>query len=137
MSGIHLHAAVTIPPAVAVGVWVMWYWRRLGRAEVPARRRQIRRASLVVMLASLPLHIAGLSLLTPQIHVRGYVLVWTLALVSLGLLVGLGVLDMFNSLRLEREHRHDVHLGATRLIRAAPAAGLAASPNGETEDEPS
>jgi len=89
------------------------------------------------MLASLPLHVAGLSFLTPQIHVRGYVLVWTLALVSLGLLVGLGVLDMFNNLRLEREHRHDVHLGATRLIRAAKAAGLAASPNGETEDEPS
>ncbi|MHC4775693.1 MAG: hypothetical protein ACYTBR_10570, partial [Planctomycetota bacterium] len=57
----HLSAALTVPVAVAVAVFSLWYWKRLGAADVPRSRRWIRRASMVVILIALPILVRAVS----------------------------------------------------------------------------
>ncbi|MFZ9881969.1 MAG: hypothetical protein ACO3QC_11265, partial [Phycisphaerales bacterium] len=45
-------AWVTVPLAVAAVAALLWYFVRLGRAEVPVARRRMRRVSIAVLLAA-------------------------------------------------------------------------------------
>lgn len=126
----HLPALVTIPPALALVVWVMWYWQRLGRPEVPDSRRRIRRASMIVILASLSLLVRGLSFLDPRTANWQYVINWLLVLFAVGLVVVTAGIDVVNTLRIERaEDRRRVAKAVKAFGKAAKAAGT------ETPDE--
>jgi hypothetical protein len=132
LAAVHLSPAITIPLAVMLAAFVVWYWMRLSSEDVPDSRRRIRRASLVVMAVAIIPFIRASSMLDPDAadpHVRQeYIVTWTLCGVLLILIVGLAVLDVFNNMRLQRRHaRAMIDLAARRLGQAArdPHSALA------------
>ena len=100
-----LPAAVTVPPAALLVAWVLWYWRRLGRSNVPESRRRIRRASVAVMLAALPFVVQAASFLDAQTQPGAWAVTWILVMFALCLVVLMAGLDMLNTLRLARRKR--------------------------------
>ncbi len=126
----HLPAMVTIPFALGLVVWIMWYWQRLGRPAVPDSRRRIRRASIIVILASIPFLVRGLSFLDPDTAKWQYVINWLLVLFALGLVVVTAGIDLVNTLRIERTEDHQrVAKAVKSFSKAAKTAGA------ETPDE--
>ncbi len=134
---VHMPAAVTIPLALVVAGWIMWYWRRLAAPEVPDSRRRIRRASLIVMLASLPILVQALSFANPHdTNPTAYVIAWLLVIFLVGLVLVTAGLDVLNTMRLQREQRRDrVIQAAVTLAEAAKTARKAKSVQGGHEDD--
>lgn len=121
---VSLPAAVTIPPALVVAGWIMWYWHRLAAPEVPDSRRRIRRASIIVILASLPILVRGLSFLDHATDHSQYIITWLLVLFTLGLVVVTAGIDLVNTLRIERKaDRQRVAKAVTAFGKAAKTAG--------------
>ncbi|MCH8150821.1 MAG: hypothetical protein IH830_00425 [Planctomycetes bacterium] len=130
---VHMPAAVTIPLALIVAGWIMWYWQRLGRREVPDTRRRIRRASIIVMLVSLPILVRGLSFLDHDTDHSQYIITWLLVLFTLGLVVVTAGIDLVNTLRIERKaDRQRVAKAVTAFGKAAKTAG-ATTPDERSE----
>ena len=127
---VHLPGSVTVPMAVAVGVWVMWYWQRLGRDEVPESRRRIRRASIIVMLAGLPLFVRALSFVDSHADSRAYVIAWLLVLLAVGAVMVVAGLDVVNNLRIHRREIADAATGRAGAAGAARRADSARSVEG-------
>ncbi len=96
----HLPAGVSIPVAVVLAVWMLSYWKRLGDPSFPDSRRRIRRASLAVMLSSLPVSVQALSFLDFQVQPNQYAITWLLIVFLLGLVFVTAALDTVNTLRL-------------------------------------
>ena len=135
----HLSPAVTIPPALVVAGWLLWYWRQLAAPEVPDSRRRIRRASILLMLVTLPSLVGALSFLDTAAHSNQYVVTWLLVLFSTGLLLAAAAIDMLNTLRLGRRERHrriiEAAVSLARSARAAKAAGAdRQKPPGEAKE---
>jgi uncharacterized membrane protein SpoIIM required for sporulation len=118
----HLPAAMTIPIAVAVGLLILWYWKRLGADDVPESRRRIRRSSLVVMLIGLPILVRALSFVNYKTQQGQYIVSWLLVLFCLALILIAAAIDVFDTLRLSRQQRQrnflDAHAAAA-LARQA------------------
>jgi undecaprenyl pyrophosphate phosphatase UppP len=108
----HLPAALTVPIAVAAAVLILWYWKRLGAADVPQSRRRIRRASMVVMLAWLPTLVVALSFVDYTTQQARYIISWLLVLLGLGLILLAAAIDVFDTLRLSRLERRQNFLDA-------------------------
>lgn len=102
LAAVHLSPVVTITVAAFVAAWVVWYWQRLSKPDVPPSRRLIRRLSLVVVTAALPVFIAAASFFTAEADGVAYVRIWTAAMALLGLIVLLAMIDVVNNLRLHR-----------------------------------
>jgi peptidoglycan/LPS O-acetylase OafA/YrhL len=118
----HLPAALTIPIALAVAVLILWYWLRLGAADVPVSRRRIRRASMVVMLAGLPVLVVAISYVDYKTQQGPYVIAWLLVLLCLALILLGAAIDVLDTLRLSRLERHRYFLdeaAAAALAREA------------------
>ncbi len=121
---VSLPAAVTIPPALVVAGWIMWYWHRLAAPQVPDSRRRIRRASIIVILASLPILVRGLSFLDHATDHSQYIITWLLVLFTVGLVVVTAGIDLVNTLRIERKaDRQRVAKAVTAFGKAAKTAG--------------
>lgn len=135
---VHLPAAVTIPLALVVAGWIMWYWHRLAAPEVPDSRRRIRRASIIVMSLSLPIFVRALSFIDPETSRWEYVIAWLLVLFALGLVVVTAGLDMINTVRMQRKaDRQRVGEAVSALIKAAKTARQAKSvQSGHEDDDP-
>jgi hypothetical protein len=126
---VHAHPALTMPVALALMVPLCWYWMRLGREDVPASRRRIRRGSLILMAAILVLLVMGLSFVDDVQHQRGYVLTWTGAIVAVMLMIPVATIDAVNNMSLYRKHRSRMLTESTREILDAARAD--ASESGE------
>jgi hypothetical protein len=119
LAAVHLAPTLTIPLAIALSGLLAWYWFRLGRAEVPTSRRRIRRASLAIMLLSLPMFVRALSFLDPEVDQRPYVLTWTIATLMVLVVIVAAVIDAVNNLRLHHAQRLDaLHEAAIELAQA-------------------
>ena len=133
---VHLPAAVTIPLALVVAGWIMWYWHRLAAPEVPDSRRRIRRASLIVMLVSQPILVQALSFANSDTNPTAYVIAWLLVIFLVGLVLVTAGLDVLNTMRLQREQRRDrVIQAAVTLAEAAKTARQAKLVQGGHEDD--
>ena len=120
MGAAHLPAAFTIPLAVVVALIILGYWRRLGTPEVPQSRRRIRRASLAVILAALPVTVAALSFADAP---NPYVVTWVLVMLCVGLVLITAALDLANTARLSRETRRQRFLEAAADAARSARAG--------------
>lgn len=124
---VHLHPTLTVPPAIAGVLLTIWYWRRLGMADVPASRRAIRRISMIMMLGCMLLVPIGLSYADGDLRPSPtwYVTTWFAVFAFLTLLVLTAIADFFNNLRLRRYEveDHHVHVAAElyRLSKGEPA----------------
>lgn len=118
LASVHLHPAFTISPAAIVGLWMLWYWFRLGGEDVSPSRRRVRRFSVFLMFLSLPVLVRALSFLDPQLHPREYTSTWLVAML-LVLLVGFSAgLDLINTLRsIQRLQTDSMHGAAAELAR--------------------
>ena len=96
----HLPPGVSIPVAVVMAIWMLWYWKCLGRAGLPDSRRRIRRSSLAVMLSTLPVCVQGVSFLDFETQPNQYAITWLLIIFLLGLVLVTAALDTVNTLRL-------------------------------------
>ncbi len=116
----HVPLAVTLPPCVVIAAAGAWYFRRLGRGDVPASRRRIRRTSLVLIFTSLVAGLAGLSLVDRDAAPSAYVAVWLSVLAAaVGVMLAAAV-DLANTARLCRQAER------RRIVDAALEASAAA-----------
>jgi hypothetical protein len=101
----HLPAALSIPVAAVVAILILWYWKRLGGADVPVSRRRIRRASIVVVLAGLPILVHAVSFVDYKTEQGHYVAAWLLVLFCIGLVLIAAAIDFLDTVRLTRLER--------------------------------
>lgn len=143
LASVHLPPAVSIPMALAAAAWIVWYWFRFGRNDVPPSRRKIRRTSIIIMLVSLPMFVRALSFVDPQVQQREYIRTWMLAMLVLLMVMATAGIDALNNLRLHQRHRHDAlrdaALELARQIKTRRQASLApshpeATDNGKPKD---
>ena len=106
----------------AAAAWILWYWVRLGRSDVPPSRRKLRRISLMLMLVLLPMLIGGLSIVDRQAEPNRYVMVWVLAMLVILMITATAGLDAMNSLRLIQRQAHESMAQSARDLSAAIAA---------------
>lgn len=118
-SGTHLAAWITVPGAAVAGLLLAWLWWHVGRPGVERSRRLIRRTSLALALALVPLLVVGTSFVDSSLEPRRYAEVWTVALGVLALVVATAGLDAANSLRLHLRESHAEHLASARELRAS------------------
>lgn len=97
--------ALTIPIAAVLAFAILWYWIALDDQNVPGSRRRIRRASMVVMLVSLPVFVRALSFTNHQTNYSQYIIIWTMSLFLLLLLVITAIVDAVNTMKIYREHQ--------------------------------
>jgi len=118
LAAAHLHPAFTIAPAVVVGAWIVWYWFRLGREDVPHGRRRIRRFSIFLMMLSLPVLVRALSYIDPHLQPREYTSAWLVAMLLVLLVAFTAGLDVLNTLRsLQKQQTDTMHEAAGELAR--------------------
>lgn len=97
--------ALTIPIAAVLAFAILWYWIALDNQNVPGSRRRIRRASMVVMLVSLPVFVRALSFISHQSNPSQFVIIWSMLLVLLLLLVITAFADVVNTMNMHREQQ--------------------------------
>ncbi len=119
LAAVHLSPSWSIPLSIALSGVLVWYWFRLGRDDVPASRRRIRRFSMVSMLLSLPMFVRALSFLDPEVDKRSYVVTWTIATFMVLVVIATALMDAINNLRLHQRHRQEaLHQAAIELAQA-------------------
>lgn len=97
---------VSLPVALAVGIALVWYFVRLGRADVPAERRVVRRLSIVCALGALIPLVRGLTFAHPHQDRVGFALAWSMTLLALCGCLLLAIIDfMITARRGMREYR--------------------------------
>jgi len=100
---VHVPPWVSVPLAVVLVAWILWYWSRMGSAVVPESRRRIRRASVLVMLVGVPFFVQAISFLDPQTQPATWVTTWMLVMFCIVLIVVTAALDVLNTMRLLRD----------------------------------
>src|SRR5436190_7234390 len=126
LASVLLHPGLSIPPAALALMWIAWYWLRLGRADVPTSRRKIRRTSLVLMAASLPIFVRALSFLDPKIDPVEYMRTWMFALLMIFIVLASAGIDAVNNLRLHQAVAHEeIRRSAKELAQALERRRLA------------
>lgn len=98
------HMAPWLAVSIAGGlVAVMaWYWPRLGRPEIPAARRRVRRTSLLFSLAGLVAATLGFGIIDPDARRVPYAMTWAAAAMAILVVVLLALVDAVVSLRIHR-----------------------------------
>jgi O-antigen/teichoic acid export membrane protein len=99
----HVHAAYTISAAIVIVALMVIYWFRLGRSDVPPRRRRVRRISLIGAFVSIPALVAGLTYFGPTSHPIAYVITWSVVLVAVIFVCITAVFDMYVSFEIQQE----------------------------------
>ena len=112
LAAVHLQPFITIPPAALVFGWIVWYWIRLGRADVPMSRRKLRRLSLGLMALSLPMFVRALSFLDPNVQPQQYAYTWLMGMLMVILVIVIAGLDALNTVRLIGRQTQDELRGA-------------------------
>lgn len=97
---VHMPPVATVPLGVVAMVFLVLYWIRLGRPDVPRSRRIIRRSSIAIALVQIPLLFVSLSLVDPVVHPRAYILCWLACLLLVVLIVVVAMADVVNNFRL-------------------------------------
>ena len=114
---VHLSPVVTIPPVIGFALWIMWYWKRLDDPKVDAKRRSIRRASIMVMFVALIPLVRALSFVDHRSDPTGYVISWLLVTFAIGLVVVTAILDTFNTVRMHHAEQIDEAAKASYDLR--------------------
>lgn len=97
---------VTVPVACALAIALVWYFVRLGEADVPRERRWIRRVSIVCALAALIPLVRGLTFVHPHEDRAGFAVAWAFVLLAVVACLVLAVVDvMLTTRRGVREYR--------------------------------
>jgi hypothetical protein len=104
LGAVHLPPLISVSMASAIGAWIVWYWFRLGSANVPRSRRRIRRYSLFAIGVSLMFFVRGLSFVDRAVDPRNYIITWSLALLMAAIVIVIAMLDAMNNLRLHQAH---------------------------------
>lgn len=97
--------ALTVPIAAVLALAILWYWTSLGKPNVPPSRRRIRRASMLVLLVSLPVSVQALSFISHQSNPSQFVIIWSMLLLLLLLLVITAIADVVNTMNMHREQQ--------------------------------
>ncbi|MFI4881371.1 MAG: hypothetical protein ACIAQU_02175, partial [Phycisphaerales bacterium JB064] len=92
---------VSAPMAMLTLVAVAAHLIAMRGAPMPESRRRIRTANGWLILITVPVLAIAFSVVSPQ-QPRRFALVWAVAILLLGLVVLMAVLDMGNNLRLAR-----------------------------------
>ena len=110
-----------VPPWASISVAAValallaWYFVRLGRSEVPAGRRRLRRASVVLLTLGLAPLVRALSLVHPHEDRIGFAVAWSSVLFVVIAALVLAVVDVVlvtrGGLREYREIRRDTFGG--------------------------
>lgn len=137
IAAIIVEPAWTIPPAVVIGLSLVWYWLRLGRADVPPSRRRVRRLNTVFLLLSLPLFVRALSFLDPEQQPRAFLITWSILVLVMLMVIIMALLDAMNSLRL---HHHKVEAElrqatANLILAAKTRRDQTRNPKSETRNK--
>jgi len=114
---VHLPPTVTLPVALGFALWIMWYWKRLDDPNVDAKRRRIRRASIMVMFVALIPLVRALSFVDHQTDPTGYVISWLLVTFAIGLVVVTAILDTLNTVRMHHEEQIEEAADASYELR--------------------
>ena len=114
---VHLPPAVTIPPVIGLALWIMWYWKRLDDPKVDAKRRRIRRASIMVMFVALIPFVRALSFVDHKTNPTEYFISWLLVVFALGLVVVTAMIDAVNTVRIHHEEQIDEAAKASYELR--------------------
>ena len=99
---------IDMPPILSVSIGCLllfsciWYWQRLGRADVEPSRRAIRRASLVLAALAVFALVRAASFVDSEIHPGNYVTSWLAAFGLIFLFILLVAVDLVNSLLIYR-----------------------------------
>jgi hypothetical protein len=101
----HVAPIVVVPIAALLVLGCAWYWRALGRADVPPGRRRIRRHSMVLITVGIVLITLGLSVLDPATRPVPYVATWAGVLVIVLLVVITALLDALYTVGWHRRER--------------------------------
>ena len=103
-----LFAQIDRSPFLSIGLGGLllltcaWYWQRLGRREIEASRRGIRRASLVLAALAIFALVRAASFVDSEISPADYVTSWLAAIGLIFLFVLLVGLDLINSFLIYR-----------------------------------
>ncbi len=134
IAAVHLDPRLTGPIAILIAGYLVWYWIRLGRADVPPGRRRLRRISMAVMLIALPNFVAGLSYLDPRLDPTMYVVSWSVSILLMIVIFFTACADWLLTMHLHRQaYLADVMRDRARRTPPAddPEAGTGgASPGG-------
>ncbi|MCH8822056.1 MAG: hypothetical protein IH984_00985 [Planctomycetes bacterium] len=96
---------LTVPTSAVIAVAILWYWVALDKPDVPASRRRIRRASMIVLLVSLPVFVRALSFISHQSNPSQFVIIWSMLLLLLLLLVITAIADVVNTMKIHQEQQ--------------------------------
>jgi peptidoglycan/LPS O-acetylase OafA/YrhL len=96
-----------VPPAALLLLVLAAYAQALRRATMDEKRRRIRTAGTLVMMAIVPLTVYLFGIATPS-RVRPLVFTWALVMVLLVILIVLAVMDTANNVRLARRQRREL-----------------------------
>lgn len=107
--GVIIPPALALPPSAILMLIVMFHLHATIRSkEGPASRRRIRTANGWIMLAAIPLLVAGFSLIDHEANQFAWALTWLAAILLLLLTLALAMLDVANTMRLQMAHRRKV-----------------------------
>lgn len=122
LAAVHLAPAAGLAVAALLVGALALYWRRLGRPGVPRSRRLIRRLSIGIMLLAIAAMVRGTCFVDGATSPREYVVVWTIAVVLVGIVILTALVDAVNNIRV---HVHDSAHEFRDLVerRDAGAAG--------------
>ena len=116
-SGVILTPWLTVPIAAVLMIVLASHIEVTSQVTEPRSRRRIRLANGWVMLVTVPLLAAGLSLLNPNVHQRAFALVWTVTIAFVFMTLMLAILDFVNTLRLAARARRRLRHTLTSLTR--------------------
>lgn len=119
LAAVHVSPWVTVPAAASLVCALAWYWLHLGRTDVPAGRRRIRRLSLLLALAALAATVVGMSFVDSAVHQTGYVVAWALVLLCVLAIMLAAAVDVFVSLSIQRELRTRLEIDAAVELHRA------------------
>ncbi len=105
---------LAVPLAMALMFLVAGHVLAVQRTPMPASRRRIRTASGLLMMVVAPLLAHAISTGPGTDQPRPMAVLWLLILSMLGMVVGLAVLDLLNTLRLARHRRTGAGRGPAR-----------------------
>jgi hypothetical protein len=90
---------ISVPLAALLGVTLVWYFVRLGRGDVPAERRVVRRLSIVCALGALVPLVRALTFTHPHEDRVAFAVAWSMTLLALCGCLVLAIVDFILTAR--------------------------------------
>ena len=109
LAEVHLPLTTTVPIALIGLIAVVWYWNHLGNPSISARRRAIRRVSMVSMFVLIVLSTLGMSVVDGDARPSPlpYLITWFAAFLALMVLTATALADILNTTAEIRQGRVD------------------------------